>query len=206
MNYLIILILFSLITVASNSQIDTSDSYEYEIRYDTTSYDVFEQAPNAKFKVDYYHTDGYSLSDRYWYEIIIIDSILILNFKSPMNDDWNYINYQKRLELDEEILQNVRKVIFDANLKQKRKGFPLPEGSGYGSEKIYIELDGLNLAGGNVYMCIGEESSIGDEEYEIRIEKEKQETSTISGDLRKVIRVLEELFTDLDYLLQSKDN
>ena len=29
--------------------------------------------------------------------------------------------------------------------------------------------------------------------YEIRIEKEKQETSTISGDLRKVIRVLEEL-------------
>ncbi|MFA7326637.1 MAG: hypothetical protein WC121_08240 [Candidatus Kapaibacterium sp.] len=206
MNYLIIIILFCLFTFASNSQTDTSDSYEYEIQYDTTTKKVFKQAPNATFKVDYFHTDGYSLFDRYWYEIIIIDSSLILTFESPMNDDWNYIKYQKRLILNEDALLRIKIVLSQAKLEQNRKGFPLPEGSGYGAEKLFIETEELNLAGGNVYMCIGEESSIGDEKYEIRIEKEKQETSTISGDLQKVIRVLEELFTDLDYLLQSKDN
>lgn len=170
------------------------------VQVDTATINVFEQAPNATFKLDYYHTDGYSNKDRYWYEIIIIDSLLILNFQCAENDDWDFINYQKQLVLDVFVLDSIKKGISDAEIRQKKTGIPRPPASGYGADRLYIESSDLNLAGGAVYLCIGD-----GEDYEARIKKEKQLSTTISGDFEKVFKILESLFTDLPMLLESKN-
>ncbi len=173
------------------------------VAIDTSYVDVFDDTPNVKFKLDYYHTDGISTINRYWYEIIIIDSLMVLNFKSPENEDWNYINYQKKIVLKDEMLTKIKLKIDNSKLSQKIIGIPIPPGSGYGADRLFIENDNLNLAGGTVYICILDEMSI--EGYEKRISMEKDISSTISGDYQAIFDMLEKLFTDLPMLLQSKN-
>lgn len=181
---------------------DEEDVFELEpVRIDSSIVDVFSDVKNAKLKIDYYHTDGYSTNDRYWYEVIIIDSLMILNFNSPQNDDWNYINYQKKIILNENQILKIKNKITDSKLKKKIKGIPLPEGSGYGADRLFLEMDNLKIAGGTVYMWIGEEMTV--KEFEEKVKKEKAHSSTISGDYQAVFDLLEELFTDLPFLLES---
>ena len=160
---------------------------------------------NAKFKLDYYHTDGNSTQDRYWYKVMIRESLVTLNFRSPDNEDWNFVSYQKQKVLDEDELSKIKKVITESNLKEKTKGMPklLGVGTGYGADRLCIAHESLNIAGGTVYMCIGNDNS--HEDYEIRIKKEKENSTTISGDYQKVFDLLEALFEDLPDLLRSKN-
>ena len=166
------------------------------VEIDTSTVNVFEQAPNSKFKLDYYHTDGYSTYNRYWYEILIIDSLLILNFHSPANDDWNYINYQKQLV-------EIKQAIETLGIQQKVKGIPLPPGTGYGADRLYIESPEMQITGGTVYITIGAETSV--EQFNRRIALEKEISTTLGGDFQKLFNKLEELFTDLPMLIESKN-
>lgn len=199
----ILILLIAIIPCLAIAQTDSIELSFYSVEIDTATVNVFDQVPNAKFKLDFYHTDGYSTGNRYWYEIIIIDSLMILNFKSPDNDDWNYINYQKQVVLEEEVLAKIKLGISESKLNQIRKGIPKPPGTGYGADRLYVESDSLNLAGGTVYMCVGADMS--DEDYQKRISKEKYISSTISGDYQAVFDMLEELFTDLPMLMKSKN-
>jgi hypothetical protein len=72
---------------------------------------VFEGYDYANFKLKYLVTEGYSLSDRYSYEIIIIDSLMILNFRCPKNDDWDFIQFQKQMILEDEQLERIKWVV-----------------------------------------------------------------------------------------------
>ncbi len=184
-------------------QEDTVELSFESVEIDTSTVNVFEQAPNAKFKLDYYHTDGYSTNNRYWYEILIIDSLLILNFHSPANDDWNYINYQKQIVLEEDIVVEIKQAIETLGIQQKVKGIPLPPGTGYGADRLYIESPEMKIAGGTVYITIGAETSV--EQYNQRIALEKEISTTLGGDFQKLFNKLEEVFTDLPMLIESKN-
>lgn len=199
----ILILLVAIIPCLTMAQTDSLELSFDSVEIDTTTMNVFEQAPNAKLKLDYYHTDGYSSGNRYWYEIIIIDSLMILNFQSPDNDDWNYINYQKQVVLEDETLTRIKIGISESKLKQKKKGIPKPPGTGYGADRLYIENGNLNIAGGTVYMCVGADMS--EEQYQKRISMEKKISSTISGDYQKIFNLLEGLFTDLPTLMKSKN-
>ncbi len=168
------------------------------------SLNVFEEFPNAKFKLDYYHTDGYSHSDRFWYELIIIDSLLILNFECPQNDDWEFVTYQKQHLLTQEELTQIKRFVAKSKLNQKIPGNPDPLGSGYGANRLIIESDELNIDGGNTYISIGNEQSV--KEYNKRINAEKKESTTLSGDYEGLFTYLESLFQALPVLIESKQS
>ena len=201
-NSILVVFLF-LLPILSIGQVDTVELSFDTVEYQKVEFDVFEEAPSAKFKLNYYHTDGYSNKGRYWYEVIIIDSLLILNFKSPDCDDWNYINYQKRMVMEDEVVEKLKRKLVEANLQQKREGIPVPPGSGYGADRLFVDYQDISLAGGTVYMCIGESAS--KEAYENRIKREKEISSSISGAYQSIMDLLETLFDDLAVLLKSKN-
>jgi len=203
------LILTSIILINLDGYCQESN-FEEELEYakepvaiDTTSHDVFKEFNDAKFKLAYYHTDGYSIGYRYWYEVIIVDSLIILNFQSPENDDWNYTNYQKQRIIGSDSLSSILKYIKDAKINQKVKGMPIPKGSGYGGDRIYIEGNEFNIAGGTVYMNVG--NDLPDDLWAKKIKIEKETSSTVSGDFQKVFNYLEQLFIELPMLLESKN-
>ena len=165
---------------------------------DTSHVNAFEGAEKLKYKIDYYHSEGYSSKDRYSYEIIILDSLMILNFWSPSNDDWNYINYQKQIVLDDSTLETVKSVIHKSKVGQKRNGIPLPPGTGYTSDRLYIETIELNVAGGTIFIGIsGDETK---QQYNLRVQKEKEISSTLSGQYEIVFKKLRSLFKELPFL------
>ena len=172
------------------------------VRLDTSTINVFKGAETARVKIDYYHSSGYSLKDRYWYEVVIIDSLVILNFQSPDNDDWNYINYQKQVVVDDSIINNLLSTIKSAGIKQKKKGVPLPPASGYTANRLYIQTKDLQLAGGTVYIGIGS-SEDSEEVFEKRIKLEQQLSTTIAGNYELVFTEIVKLFPQLDFLLKD---
>ncbi len=204
----IIIVILSLIFYFKG--ICQNDSYEKELEYarepveiDTSEFSVFEQTSDFHFKLDYYHTDGYSTGDRYWYEVIILDTLLIFNFNSPGNDDWDYINYQKQVIIERDSLEKIIAFINDSKINQKTKGIPIPVGTGYGSDKLFIESDDVNIAGGTVYLNVG--LDMPEDYWKKKITIEKETSSTISGDFQIVFDYLEKLFEDLPMLMESKD-
>ena len=173
------------------------------VRIDTSHINVFKGAEKSKYKIDFYHSEGYSTHDRYSYEIIILDSLMILNFSSPGNDDWNYIKYQKQIVLDDSTLQTVKYVIQKSKVGQKRKGMPLPPASGYTADRLFIETKELNIAGGTVFIGIsGDETK---QQYNLRIQKEKDISSTLSGQYEMVFKKLRSLFKELPFLLRDME-
>jgi hypothetical protein len=196
------LILFLLIiAIKTNGQIDSTFISFDEVKYDTTTLNVFKGSENARIKIDYYHSDGYSLHDRYWYEIVIIDSLVIFNFKSPDNSDWDYINYQKQTVIDDSIRDNLIFIIKKAGIKQKKKGIPIPPASGYSSNELFIETPDIKVAGGNVCITISGEET--EKIYNERINKEMKLSSTIDGDYDLVFKSIESLFKELDFLFDD---
>ncbi len=173
-----------------------------DVKIDTSTINVFEGAENNKIKIDYYHTSGYSSGNRYWYEVIILDTLAILNFKSPSNDDWNYINYQKQKIIDDSLKDSLVLLMKLCKIKQKKKGVPRPTGSGYEANRLYIETDFLKVAGGDFFICIGRE----DEDLNLRLKKEREISTTISGDYILFLNELEKIFSaELFFLMKDKD-
>ncbi|MBD81560.1 MAG: hypothetical protein CL840_21760 [Crocinitomicaceae bacterium] len=195
------IILFLLLPILLFGQNDSIELAFEKVEIDTTSVDPFKGSFEASFKLDYYNSTGYSFRDRYWYEVIILDSLVILNFKSPDNDDWDYVSYQKRFVLGPDEQKEIEDLVIECGIKQKIKGRPLPPASGYGAEKLFIETPELKVAGGLVYVAIGD----GSEQDDIRMQKERQLSSTIEGDYDRFFKALETLFKDLNYLIESKD-
>lgn len=176
-----------------------------EIEYDTSTVDVFKDVATASFKLNYYHTEGYSSGNRYWYEVIVIDSMIMLNFKSPLNDDWDYVYYQKQLLISDSVLSNVKRLIKSLGITQKRKGVPLPQGTGYGANRLYIETADLQVAGGDVYIAIGGPDTQTQEQFLAGIDKERQQSTSIGGDYRRLFFELEQLFPMLPSLLKDME-
>lgn len=170
----------------------------------TRAPNAFTGYESANFKLDYFHTEGYSIGDRYWYEIIIIDSLLTLYFNSPLNDDWNKIHYHKSLIIDSKQVEQVKNLLKKTNIHQKSEGIPAWSdwsGSGYGENRLYIESENLTVAGGMIYNCIGT-----DRDDLIGLNRtQRLESSTIGGDYETFFIELEKLFDSLPFLMTDKN-
>jgi hypothetical protein len=165
---------------------------------------VFGRFEDAKFKLDYYHNEGYSTGNRYWYEIIIIDSMVVLYFDSPQNDDWNNVHYHKSFILDENEAKMIKNKVKMADLDQKTEGFPEWRdwsGSGYGENRLIIESEDVNVAGGMIYNNIFND----DEDFESSISEDMKASSSISGNYESLFKELEKLFDSLPFLLEDKN-
>ena len=199
----LLIILISMLPGLVFSQTDEPKSKFNSTQIDTSSSPISGQVIRTTFKLNYSHTDGYSNSNRYWFTINITGSLMTLTFKSPENEDWNYINYQKKIVLKDQDLANIKRTVIDAKLSQKNEGFPTPLGSGYGADRLTIESDSTNITGGTDYMSVGNDQS--EEDSFKRITLEKKRSATISGDYQSVYELLKGYFTDLLMLIESKD-
>lgn len=170
---------------------------ETELLEDTSI--IKESIPEETFSISYSYSNGYSYYDRITYSVTIVDSVLKLTFYCPKNDDWNEVDYSHEKILSKKELATIKQKVIDANIKQIKKGFPQPLGSGYTANYLTLTLDTVRVEGGT--SCIGVFSEeLTDEEINIQILKETKESATISGNYEEVFVLMESLFTNLSEL------
>lgn len=190
-------IMFSIICVGQETE---KNVYQF----DELNVDLKKDYNNAEFVIDYYFTDGISLGDRYFYEIIVTDSIVTLTFDTPDFGQFHHSKYNKQIHLDSSEVDTLKTVIKKANLKQIRKGIAHWDGSMYTREVLILKLDNLFIAGGQTY---GPEGTYADDEPDDKvkkeIEKDKRDSSSISGDYDSIINLLKKYFTNVDELYKA---
>jgi hypothetical protein len=178
------------------------DTIAYE--YQKLDVDLKKDFNNANFILDYYFTDGSSLGDRYFYEIIVTDSIITLTFDSPDFGDYNLVKYVKQIHLQPEEVDTLKQVTLKAKLKQTHDGIAHWDGTMYTREVLIVKLDDMYIAGGQTYGSLGtysEEES--DETIQHEIEKDKEDSSSIGGDYKSIIALLKTYFTNLEAIHKS---
>ena len=190
-------IVFSLI--CSGQEIETK-KYQFE----KLNVDLKKDYNNAEFILDYYFTDGISLGDRYFYEIIVTDSIMTLTFDSPDFGDYDYMKYVKRIHLEPEEVDTLKLVVKKAKLKQTHQGIAHWDGSMYTRELLIVKLDNIYIAGGQTYGPIGTYADDEpDDKVKKEIEKDKRDSSSISGDYDSIVNLLKKYFTNVGELYKA---
>jgi hypothetical protein len=189
-----------LITIITKGQEVETHKYEFE----KLNIDLRKDFNNAEFIADYFFTEGISLGDRYSYEIIVTDSIITLMFNAPEFGCYNYLKYVKRIQLEPEEVDTLKMVIKKANLKQIHQGIAHWDGSMYTRELLILKLDSLYIAGGQTYGPIGTYSE-DESEKKVRkkVEKDKRDSSSISGDYDSIINLLRKYFKNIDELYKD---
>ena len=189
-----------LFSINCSSQKNVAKKYQFE----KLNVDLKKDYNNAKFILDYYFTDGISLGDRYFYEIIVTDSIVTLTFDSPDFGSYDYVKYVKRIHLEPKEIDTLKMVVKKANLKQTHQGIAHWDGSMYSRELLILKLDNIYIAGGQTYGPIGTYSEDEPEdEVKKEIEKDKRDSSSISGDYDSIINLLKKYFTNVEELYKS---
>jgi hypothetical protein len=163
-----------------------------DVSYIETESGLFPGYENAGLIIDYFSTNGYSHGDRYKFEIIIIDSLLMVTFVAPGTDSFNEISYEKRTILSKKDVLNIQKRLEKAKLTLKWQGVPHPEFSCYGQEVILVRSKSLNLDGGAAWSSCGSEDEAADEI-----------STNLAGDYRSVFNYLETYFKDLKKLMKK---
>ena len=193
----LILLFFSILVNSQNNE-----TYVYE--HEDINIDLKKDYNKAKFIVNYFFTDGISYGDRHSYEIIVTDSILTLNYKSPNFGSYNYVNYTKQIQLNEEEIDSIKSTIKKANLKQIRKGIAKNDGSMFTREILIINQENIQIIGGQTYGPIGSyRDDISDEIALKEIEKDRLNSSTIGGDYDSVINLLKSYFKNLETIFRD---
>lgn len=193
----IFLVLFSFISFSQEN-----NTYEY--KYEDLNIDLKKDYNDAKFIVNYFFTDGISYGDRHSYEIIITDSIMTLSYKSPNFGSYDYVNYTKQIQLRKDELDTIKAVIKIANLKQEKTGIAKNDGSMYTREVLIIKYDNLQIIGGQTYGPIGSYRDDTPEEIvKKEIEKDRTNSSSISGDYDSIINLLKSYFKNIEELYKA---
>jgi hypothetical protein len=178
------------------SQVDTGD-----IVYEPVTEDLFKSYKNAPLIVDYYFTDGISLGDRYSYEIIIVDSLLMVAFTSPETDTYKKVYFENKTLLDQKQVDSLKSILKLANLKQTKNGIPRATFSAHTKEALIIKYQNISIAGGLAYSNI---ASYPDTETPIQvkqeIERDRKSSSSIGGNYDLVITTVKKYFTNLSKL------
>jgi hypothetical protein len=183
----------------------STDSVDIDIKtikYETVTENNYKAFPNAKLIVDYYYTNGISYGDRFSYEIILVDSLLMFAFSSPETDSYNYISYQKKQLLAPEQVSKVKSILVSAGLKQTKKGIPQPDASAHEKDVLIIKYKNINIAGGRFNHVVFPDSAT-DTQNNKEIYLERKLTSSIGGNYELVIQALKKYFSDLPKLLEQ---
>ena len=116
-----------------------------DIVYDTVTEDHLKDYKNAKMLVDYYFTDGISTSDRYSYEIMVADSLLMVAFHSPGTDSYKYVSYEKETLLTDTQANLLGIAITLAKLRQTKTGIPRTRYSAYTKEVLTVHYQNTHI-------------------------------------------------------------
>ncbi len=186
----------------TNKALGQADSVYFDvkdIKYKPVTEDYFADYKGAKFILNYYCSDGWSASNRYSFQVVVIDSLLMVGFDSPETDGLRYTSFEKRTILSKRMLDSLKNILGDAGLKQKREGIPEPNGTSNTKEVLLVRYGNLNIAGGMFYYNMLQEDASTDKINTI-VQRERNLTSSIGGDYDMVIQTLVSLFPDLNSL------
>ena len=188
---------FSLLFCSNNSeaiaqQIDAADTTDYG--YENPADSLFPGYDSAQLIIDYYKTEGATTQDRYRYEIIVIDSLLSLTFRSPQSEDFHYIDYQKERLLSVQEQSGLRQTLNRIKLTQTKHGIPTAKFTGYAQEVLIVRSKALNIAGGLAWSAVGENAD--------RM-ADREETSSIGGNYDAFFEALRRYFPDLNGLMED---
>ena len=114
------------------------------------------------------------------------------------------MKYVKRIHLEPEEIDTLKMVVKKANLKQTHQGIAHWDGSMYTRELLILKLDNLYIAGGQTY---GSTGTYADDEPENKVNKEvdkdKRDSSSISGDYDSIINLLKKYFPNIKELYKT---
>jgi hypothetical protein len=196
----IILLLFCKITLGQTG--DSVDIDIKSIKYEPVTENNYKDFPNAKLILDYYYTNGISYGDRFSYEIILIDSLLMFAFSSPETDSYRYISYEKKQLLAPEQVSKVKSIVGAAGLKQTKKGIPRPDASAHEKDVLIVKYKNINIAGGRFNHVIFPDTA-SDAQNNKEIASERKLTSSVGGNYELVVSTLKKYFVDLPKLLDQ---
>jgi hypothetical protein len=194
---LISMVLFSGYTFAQNDSIDIKN-----VHYEPVTQDYFADYSHATLIVNYYCSDGWSISNRYSFEVVLIDSVLMLGFDSPETESMRYISYQKKTILSPDRVDTIKNILGRAGLTQTKLGIPSPTAAANTKEVLIVRYASTNIAGGLFYYnAISQDES--QEKINAMIEREKKLTSSIGGDYESVMLAMKNYFPELSGLMSD---
>jgi len=150
MNTVLLPLLLIVISVAT---LRAQFSHDGDVRYDTLREDPFPGYEKASFVVNWYHDEGISWGQRYHYEIIVIDTLLVTNFYSKGGGDetYHHVAYLRKRILESSELQHLKTKIKSARIKQHRIGIPRPTFSCSGFDVLILRMNSKQIAGGRIF-------------------------------------------------------
>ena len=198
LSFIAILFLFG--KTAFGQASDSVDIDIKSIKYTPLTENNYKGFPEAKLIVDYFYTNGTSYGDRFSYEIILIDSLLMLGFGAPETDSYHYVSYEKKQVLTAEQVTKIKSRLTEAGLKQTKKGIPEPDASAHEKDVLIVKYKNMDIAGGRFnHVIFPDAASDADNKKEIALERKL--TSSVGGDYELVVQTLKKYFVDLPQLL-----
>ena len=184
----------------TNTQDADMDIDVSSVQYEPVSRNYFAEYKYAGFIMDYYCSDGWSVTDRYTYEVVVIDSLLMVGFDSPETGAMHYISFQKKTIIPPDETDTLKNILGRAGLRQLKKGIPVPARSAYTKEVLIVKYAGINIAGGMFYYnMLQQDASAAD--INKMVAGQRSLTSSISGNYNSVIQALQSLFPQLGGLM-----
>ncbi|HXB11792.1 MAG TPA: hypothetical protein VNZ45_07395 [Bacteroidia bacterium] len=200
--YLLVALLLLVFFKPVFAQVDSADVNIKDIHYEPITEDYFADYKNAKLIVNYFCSDGISVTNRYSYEIVVIDSTLMMGFDSPETEALGYISYEKRQMLTHSQFQALKAILLNSDLTQKKIGIPRPDVSAHTKEVLIVRYGDINIAGGMFHYNMLQEDQ-PKSRIEANVARQRRLTSSIGGDYDAVIHALEGYFTDLTGLMNQ---
>jgi hypothetical protein len=174
------------------------------VKYEIDKGNNYPGYENANFILDYFFTDGISNGDRYLFEIVIIDSNLMVAFRSPETETYNKISYEKKTYLRPGQLDSIKAMVVSAKLKQLKAGVPDPVASAHTQEVLVLKWRDQNqYITGGMFNLVLFENGLDLKEIHSEIEKERKATSSIGGDYDFIFKMMRKYFDDLEKLLKE---
>ena len=151
------------ISVTTESTIIGQAQPDNGIEYELLTEDPFAGYENAKLIIDYYVSDGWSNSDRYSYEIIVLDNQIMFGFGSPQSESLREVRYEKKATLSPTDVYEIASLLKSANIKQTRAGIPKPDASAHKKEVLLVREGSQSIAGGMFSYVVYEDGTSEEE-------------------------------------------
>lgn len=160
---------------------------------------VFPGYDTDNLVIDYFYSFGFSTIDRYSYELVLVNSLLTVNFNSQGTENFNHISYQKEIYLSATDVNKLQNAIVSCGLKQIRSGIPEPDATGNEQDVLILKSDNTQLSGGLFSYTITDLSDTS--EYNNERAKERSHTTSIGGDYDRFFKLFDSYFPGLNSLL-----
>lgn len=184
----------------SYGQADTLDNSIKDVHYEPVTEDYFADYKGAKLIINYYCAEGWSMSNRYSFEVVLIDSLLMTGFYSPETESMRYISYEKKMLIPSALADSMKNRLGRAGLTQLKAGVPSPTASANTKEVLIVKYGGSNIAGGMFFYNMMQEDA-STSKINASVARQRKLTSSIAGDYDAIIKAMKDLFPELNQLM-----